>query len=122
MQKILEADVVYVGSNVQKFLDERIMLVFGNESVNDAVREYSFLIEKVSLSSQIRKGHILKLNDEEYKITSVGTIVDENLSTIHHITLKFNNSVVAEFPGTLYLEDKPVKKLSAGDKLTIIEK
>ncbi|MBS4162628.1 PTS sorbitol transporter subunit IIA, partial [Klebsiella pneumoniae] len=48
-----------------------------------------------------------------------GEAVAQNLANLGHITLKFDGASTAELPGTLYLEQKELPKVLAGDWIQI---
>lgn len=85
------------------------------------IKEYSYTIENKKINGIIKAGQILKIDNESYEITAVGNIVQKNLEEIAHVTLKFDGSKEASFPGTLYLEDKKIAEMHEGTVIQIIE-
>ncbi|SKA87718.1 PTS system, glucitol/sorbitol-specific IIA component [Clostridium sp. USBA 49] len=121
MNIIYENKISNVGAYVDKFIAEKIILLFSEESVMTQIKEYSYTIKNKKVNGIIKEGQILKIDNECYKITAVGDIVQKNLEDIAHVTLKFDGSKVANFPGTLYLEDKKITKIHEGTIIQIIE-
>lgn len=119
MSLIYENNVISVGKLASRFKEDKIMLLFGKESINRSIKEYSYLIDKVSAKETIRAGQKMLIGDKEYEITAVGDIAEKNLNEIQHITLKFDGSKTPEFPGTLYLEEKELPEISNGTKIKI---
>jgi PTS system glucitol/sorbitol-specific IIA component len=62
---------------------------------------------------------MLQIGDAKYKITSVGEAVETNLTSLGHITLKFDGLERPELPGTLYLEETEIQEVKQGDTLRI---
>ncbi|PLR79063.1 hypothetical protein CU633_02435 [Bacillus sp. V3-13] len=63
----------------------------------------------------------MRFNNEKFDITSVGDIVQKNLTTLGHITLRFDGSTTPDLPGTLYLENKQIPLIELGTELKIVE-
>lgn len=115
---LYETTVVDLGSEAAMFREENMMILFGKEAPAE-LAEYAYIIEVTPLSGSVKPGMTLTINDTDYKITSVGNVVDKNLADLGHITLKFDGSTEAELPGTLYLEMKELTEVSAGTVITI---
>ncbi len=119
MKTIYENKVKGKGSLAENFLDEKMIILFGNEAPQE-LKDFCYSIDLVEPKDDIKPGQVFYINGEEFEITSVGDLVQRNLSTLGHITLRFDGSTTPELPGTLYLEDKEVPKIDLGTKLKII--
>ncbi|AGK52383.1 PTS system glucitol/sorbitol-specific transporter subunit IIA [Bacillus sp. 1NLA3E] len=60
------------------------------------------------------------IDNEKFDITPVGDLVQRNLTTLGHITVRFDGSTKPELPGTLYLEDKEIPSIDLGTVLKIV--
>lgn len=116
---ILESEVVSVGKEAQRFLNEGILLLFPAESVMTQVKNYSIMTNKLEVNGQIKVGDQLSIGDEQFKITAVGNIAQQNLEKIGHATFKADGSTQAELPGTIYLEVKDLPTITVGEKIMI---
>lgn len=56
----------------------------------------------------------LLIDQKPFKITAVGNVVNQNLSMLGHITIKFDGSIAPELPGTLYVEEKEMTPITVG--------
>ncbi|MBE3592238.1 MAG: PTS glucitol/sorbitol transporter subunit IIA [Thermoanaerobacter sp.] len=124
MNTIYETIVTKIGAKVQDFYSEKIVILFG-DNVPDELIEYCVLhnskIDKAHIDyKNIEVGDILKINEEKFKITAVGELVNVNLKNLGHITIKFDGSTIAELPGTLHVENKNIPIINVGDAIVIV--
>ncbi len=120
MVKVFESKIVSVGPEAKNMIETTNMLIlFGKEAPSD-LAEYCFIIDNKELTGLINEGGYLLINDDEYLITAVGNVVNENLSNLGHITISFDGLKKANLPGTLHVvgDKKPV--LNNGTKVQII--
>ncbi|MGX7244788.1 PTS glucitol/sorbitol transporter subunit IIA [Enterococcus quebecensis] len=86
----MKAVVTEIGARA---LDEKepMIILFG-ESATEGLKEYS-VIQKFqgTQSLEMRKGDSLKIDKQEYKILYVGSFANNNLNSIAHVTLVFDN-------------------------------
>ncbi|MCR6105693.1 PTS glucitol/sorbitol transporter subunit IIA [Salipaludibacillus agaradhaerens] len=113
-----ETHINKIGSSVTEFLDDKMLVLFG-ESAPAELIDYCLSITVNEIDSEIKAGDMLQIGDAKYKITSVGEAVETNLTSLGHITLKFDGLVRPELPGTLYLEDTEIQEVKQGDTLRI---
>lgn len=116
--KVYETTVMDIGSEAEMFQAEGMMILFGEEAPED-LAAYSYIINVNPVEGEITPGMTLSFGNESYEITAVGDVVNKNLNDLGHITLRFNGEVVAELPGTLYLEDKELPSIEKGLSITI---
>lgn len=95
------------------------MLILFGDGAPDELRDYCLSIDIQPVEGEFREGDQLLLGGESYKVTAVGEAVVQNLANLGHITLKFDGSRSAELPGTLYLEQKELPEVLAGDRIQI---
>lgn len=120
MRTIYENTIKSVGPMAEEFLSEKMLILFGEGAPNE-LKDYCFVIDVVELNEEIQTGHVLYINNEKFVITSVGDVVCQNLSSLGHITLKFDGSTIPHLPGTLHLEQKEIPKIRVGTKLKIVK-
>lgn len=116
-----ETTIEKIGPSVTEFLSsEKILILFGENAPRE-IEDYCLSIKINQVSGSINIEDTLQIGNSKYRITAVGEAVKRNLSTLGHITLKFNGSKIAELPGTLYLEASPIKQINIGDVIRIYE-
>jgi glucitol/sorbitol PTS system EIIA component len=118
MHTKFDTQINNIGPSVTAFLDEKMLILFG-ENAPAELAEYCLLINVKDVEGDIEVGDTLLLGDHEYKITAIGDAVKKNLSSLGHITLKFDGSENPELPGTLYLEDTEIQEVKPGDPIRI---
>jgi glucitol/sorbitol PTS system EIIA component len=121
MKTIYENKVKSIGSLADTFLEEKMLILFGTEAPQD-LKDFCYNIDVVDADGEIQKGQNLYINDIKFEITSVGNLVQRNLTTLGHITLRFDGSATPELPGTLYLENKDLPSIELGMELKIVSK
>jgi glucitol/sorbitol PTS system EIIA component len=118
MLKKYETKVNKIGPSVAEFLGEKMLILFG-ENAPAELAEYCLLIDVTGVEGDIEPGDTLQLGERGYKISAVGDAVKKNLTSLGHITLKFDGSQTPELPGTLYLEDSEIAEVKLGDLIQI---
>jgi glucitol/sorbitol PTS system EIIA component len=117
MQKY-KTQINKIGPSVEAFLEEKMLILFGQNAPAE-LAEFCLLIDVNHVEDNIEPGDTLQLGENLYKITAVGDAVKKNLSSLGHITLKFDGSQTPELPGTLYLEDHEIAEVRLGDSIQI---
>jgi len=118
---IYETHITKIGNSVYDFIEDKIFVLFGENAPAD-VADYCLLIKINEIQGEINRGDTLLLGDREYKITSVGSKVVQNLGQLGHITLQFDGRESDGLPGTLYLENSDFHKPVEGSVIRIIKK
>lgn len=119
MKTIYENKVKSIGDLADSFLEEKMFILFGDEAPQE-LKDFCYNISVVDAAEEIQAGQKLYINDEPFAITSVGDVVQRNLTTLGHITLRFDGSTDPELPGTLYLENKDIPAIDLGTELKIV--
>jgi|SRR5690625_323808 len=110
--------ITEIGSSVNDMLEEGMLIIF-KDNVPEELAQYCVLHSENELYDNIRIGDVLKINNYSYKVTSIGDAVNENLKSLGHITIRFDGAEKSELPGTLSVENKEIKGLQVGNKLSI---
>ncbi|EOL43544.1 PTS glucitol/sorbitol transporter subunit IIA [Enterococcus caccae] len=114
----MKAIVTEIGASA---LDEKepMIILFG-ENATEGLKEYSVIQKFQELPTlDIKKGNLLRIDEQEYTIQYVGPFANNNLNSIAHVTLVF-----AEVPeedaivNGLYLDPSQFPTIKVG---TIIE-
>ena len=99
---------------------ERMIIFFGEEAT-DTLREYS-VIQTIpdSQALVVTKGDQITFGDQTYQVQYVGTVVNQILQTIQHVTFVFDE-VPAEdqLSSAIYLTPTVLPKLEVGMQVTI---
>ncbi|HEL1639972.1 PTS glucitol/sorbitol transporter subunit IIA [Streptococcus suis] len=114
MTKIFEANIVSIGDQAPGMITEANMLIlFGMEAPID-LADYCYKISNKDLSGSIQVGGRLVIDGVDYPITAVGSVVEQNLSALGHITIALDGSTEGSLPGTLHVDAKQVPDLTTG--------
>lgn len=120
MEKIYTTKVQKLGSMVEAFKGEKMMIMF-NENAPEELADYCVLHRGNRLTSIVEAGDIFKIAEETYEVVYVGNQVQKNLKDLGHITLRFNNNCEGEsLEGSLYLEDKAIVDIKPGIEISIM--
>ena len=103
MKKIFETKVIQVGSEAQNMIQDANMLILFGEEAPEDLSEYCFKIDNKNLLGSILEGGKLVVDNQEYSISSVGNVVEKNLTGLGHITISFDGSKEGCLPGTLHV-------------------
>ena len=68
--------------------DQEPILILFDQTATSALRNYSIIQEISSKRSlQLKKGGMISFDQQEYTIDYVGTMANENLTSVGHVTL-----------------------------------
>jgi len=118
---VYSTTVTAVGELVSDFRDQGILVFFG-EGAPEELHDFSIL-HKVEISERAPKpGDLIRINDDEFNVLAVGSVVSDNLLNLGHLDLKANGLNEAELPGDTNVEARTLPMVKVGDKFEIIEK
>lgn len=117
---IYRVTVTRIGAMAGEFMAQGMIVLF-DENAPPELAEISILHSKGTVEGSIRPGHFFSINDSVYRVTAVGYKVEENLSKLGHITVKFDGKTSPELPGDLHVEAKDVPAINPGDVIEIKE-
>ncbi len=121
MKKIFETKVIQVGSEAQNMIQDANMLILFGEEAPEDLSEYCFKIDNKNLLGSILEGGKLVVDNQEYSISSVGNVVEKNLTGLGHITISFDGSKEGSLPGTLHVVAEQVVVIEKGSTIQIFE-
>lgn len=119
MKLIYKTEITSIGESASGFLEHEMFIIFKDNAPED-LKDYCFIHNENNLVQDIEKGDILFIGESQYKIISVGTMVNQNLNELGHITFKFNGDDMANIAGTLFLEKKEIVPPENGTILKVI--
>jgi len=121
-KKYYSTKIVGIGGEVAKFTGlVKMLVIFDDSMVLPELREFSVLHSGNKLTDVIKPGDILKVGESEFKILKVGNEVNNNIKSLGHIVIKFNDDRDDLLEGSIHVEDKPIPKLRIGDEIAIVE-
>ena len=121
-KKYYSTKIVGIGGEVSKFTSlVKMLVIFDDSMVLPELRDFSVLHSGNKLTDLIKAGDILQIADSKFKILRVGNEVNNNIKSLGHIVIKFNDDKEELLEGSLHVEDKPIPKLRAGDEIAIYE-
>lgn len=121
-KKYYSTKIVGVGGEVSKFTSlVKMLVIFDDSMVLPELREFSVLHSGNKLTDVIKAGDILQIADNKFKILKVGNEVNNNIRSLGHIVIKFNDDKEELLEGSLHVEDKPIPKIRIGDEIAIVE-
>ena len=121
-KKYYSTKIVGIGGEVSKFTSlVKMLVIFDDSMVLPELRNFSVLHSGNKLTDVIKPGDVLKIADSEFKILSVGNEVNNNIKSLGHIVIKFNDDRDDLLEGSIHVEDKPIPKIRIGDEIAIIE-
>lgn len=121
MKKIFETKVIQVGSEAQNMIQDANMLILFGEEAPEDLSEYCFKIDNKNLLGSILEGGKLVVDNQEYSISSVGNVVEKNLTGLGHITISFDGSKEGSRPGTLHVVAEQAVVIEKGSTIQIFE-
>ena len=118
---VYSTTVTAVGELVSDFRDQGILVFFG-EGAPEELHDFSIL-HKVEISERAPKpGDLIRINDDEFNILAVGSVVSDNLLNLGHLDLKANGLTEPELPGDTNVEARTLPMINIGDKIEIVQK
>ena len=121
-KKYYSTKVVGIGGEAEKFSRlAKMIVIFDDSMVLPELREFSVLHSGNKLTDVIKAGDVLKIAGSEFKILKVGNEVNNNIKSLGHIVIKFNDDKDDLLEGSIHVEDKPIPKIRIGDEIEIIE-
>ena len=121
-KKYYSTKIVGIGGEVAKFTSlVKMLVIFDDSMVLPELREFSVLHSGNKLTDVIKPGDVLKIADAEFKILNVGNEVNNNIKSLGHIVIKFNDDKDDLLEGSIHVEDKPIPKIRIGDEISVSE-
>lgn len=120
MKVIYENQVKALGVSVEEFKDAGMLIIFGDNAPEE-IRDYCYSVSVNPIHGTIAVGQTLKFDNNEYKITAVGSEAPVTLAGLGHCTVNFSGQTTVDLPGTIYVENKPQPEIQVGTVIQIVE-
>ncbi|MCU9533390.1 PTS glucitol/sorbitol transporter subunit IIA [Streptococcus sp. CSL10205-OR2] len=121
MLTIFEANVVSVGPSAMDMIKTTNMLILFGENAPADLAEFCYIIDNKQLNGSIQSGGKLIIDNLSYTITAVGSVVEQNLKNLGHITITFDGATSASLPGTLHVEKREIPNILEGSTIQMID-
>ena len=120
MKVIYENEIKALGALVEEFKETGMFVMFG-EGAPDTLSDFCYTVSVNPIDGEIKPGQTFEIDGEPFTITAVGEEAPHTLAGLGHCTVNLNGNTVADLPGTICLEAKPMPDLHVGTKIRIIE-
>jgi PTS system glucitol/sorbitol-specific IIA component len=110
--------VTAVGDEVAEFVTQSLLIWFA-EGAPEELHFFSVLHRPTVTTGGVRPGDTVRIDDQEYKVTAVGAVANDNMVNLGHMDLKANGDTEAPLPGDICLEQLPLRAPRPGTTLVI---
>ncbi|NBF38795.1 MAG: PTS sorbitol transporter subunit IIA [Spirochaetes bacterium] len=111
--------VLYLGELASEFIDESIMVFFGQEAPEE-LHEHSVVHEEATgLDGEVEPGDSVIIDGQSYPVLAVGAVANKNIKSMGHLVLKFNGLDTPEMEGDVCLPEVELPKVKPGSVLEI---
>lgn len=115
---VYSSTVTAVGELVSEFAAQGILVWFG-ENAPKELHEFSIIhVPDIALRAP-QVGDKIMINENEYNVLAVGTVVSDNLLELGHLDLKANGLSEPEMPGDVNVEAVSLPTVNVGDRLIV---
>jgi glucitol/sorbitol PTS system EIIA component len=113
------SEVVTVGELADQFFEAGIMVLFG-EDAPEELADFSIIHRPTVTDGGIAPGDRIHLGSEVVTVLAVGSVADENLVNLGHLSLKRNGEHEAALPGDVCCDEGQIPRLQRGDEIRIV--
>lgn len=117
--KIYSSEIVKIGEQANLFLDEGIVVFFGDNAPEE-LQDFAVIHKLEQITGEIVVGTKINLSDSNMEVVSIGPVANENFKNLGHLVLKLDSSTDEAQLGDVrcVFDKKPDIKI--GDTLRII--
>lgn len=113
MSVIYQTTITRIGQSAMEALGEQMLITFREGAPAD-IEEFCFIHCHGELTGALQPGARCELGQHCYPVTAVGSVAEQNLRELGHITLRFDGLREAEFPGTVHVAGACTGRYRAG--------
>ncbi|EFR44935.1 PTS glucitol/sorbitol transporter subunit IIA [Streptococcus pseudoporcinus] len=117
MVTIFETNIIAVGPEAEEMVRSANMLILFGQGAPEDLAEFCYTIDNKKLLGEIKPGGKVLIDNEDYHITAVGSLVSKNLKNLGHITISFDGANQASLPGTLHVFGSTSPKIELGSRV-----
>jgi PTS system glucitol/sorbitol-specific IIA component len=110
--------VTAVGDEVAEFVSQGLLIWFA-EGAPEELHFFSVLHRPTVSTGGVRPGDTVRIDDQEFRVTAVGEVANDNMVNLGHMDLKANGAAEAPLPGDICLEELPLPEPRPGTTLVI---
>jgi len=88
---IYSSEIVKIGEQANLFLDEGIVVFFGDNAPEE-LQDFAVIHKLKQISGEIVIGSKINLSDAKLEVVSVGPVANENFKNLGHLVLKLDSS------------------------------
>ena len=110
--------VTAVGEQVAEFVSNGLLIWFA-EGAPEELHFFSVLHRPTVSTGGVRPGDTVRIDDQEFRVTAVGAVANDNMVNLGHMDLKANGDTEAPLPGDICLEQLPLREPRPGTTLVI---
>lgn len=111
--------ITSVGPLVADFIGQGMLIIFG-EGAPPELHDLCALHSPDVKDGGVQPGDLLRLDDQQFTILSVGDVANANLTALGHVSFKANGATAAQLPGDISVEDRPLPLLREGSRVVIV--
>ena len=97
MTVIYQTTITRIGASAIDALSDQMLITFREGAPAD-LEEYCFIHCHGELKGALHPGLQFSLGQHRYPVTAVGSVAEDNLRELGHVTLRFDGLNEAEFP------------------------
>lgn len=114
-----ETEVLAVGSMIPEFRESGL-LVFFAELAPQELHDIVVLHRPAVADSAPQPGDVFELDGERFPITAVGSVVEDNLLRLGHMSVKADGATAAPLPGDLCVAEGRLPLPAPGSTMRIV--
>ncbi|WP_318505033.1 PTS glucitol/sorbitol transporter subunit IIA [Bacillus sp. T3] len=108
-----------VGELVPTFKDDKIVILFGPQAPQ-GLREMAVIHEFQNVTDEpLKAGGTIQFDDESFTITAVGSLANQNLKELGHISIYFQEQMEDILPGAVFAAPNKFPEIKEGTVITI---
>ena len=116
MTVIYQTTITRIGASATDALSDQMLITFREGAPAD-LEEYCFILCHGELKGALHPGLQFSLGQHRYPVTAVGSVAEDNLRELGHVTLRFDGLSEAEFPGTVHVAGPVPDDIAPGSVL-----
>ncbi|EGJ26544.1 PTS glucitol/sorbitol transporter subunit IIA [Streptococcus porcinus] len=121
MVKVFETKIIAVGPEAEEMIRNANMLILFGQGAPEDLAEFCYTIDNKTLLGNIEPGGKIMIDEDEYHITAVGSLVTKNLKNLGHITISFDGEQQASLPGTLHVLGSTSPNIGLGSRVLFMQ-
>lgn len=108
-----------IGELVPTFKDDKIVILFGPQAPQ-GLREMAVIHEFEMVTDEpLTVGGTIQFDDEPFTITAVGSLANQNLKELGHISIYFQELMEDILPGAVFAAPNKFPEIKEGTVITI---